>query len=279
MDIKILCEIGHVSRSGYYKWLNNFDKPDKDTSDYELIKEIFDKGKRKLGWSSIQMKLFNDNGVIMNHKKISRIMKKYLLCAKVRRRNPYKDIMKKTQEHRTFENKLNREFKQMIPLKVFCTDITYLFFSHRLAYLSVIKDICSGEIVGWKLSQHIDMSLVLGTIEEMKNNGALPLESFKDIMIHSDQGFHYTNPQYIHMVKGLDMVQSMSRKGNCIDNAPMESFFGHFKDDVDYKECRTYEELNLRVEEYIEYYNHERYQWDLKKMTPVGYRNHLLALV
>jgi putative transposase len=94
-----------------------------------------------------------------------------------------------------------------------------------------------------------------------------------------NQGFHYTNPQYIHVIKGLDMIQSMSRKGNCIDNAPMESFFGHFKDDVDYKECRTYEELELLVEEYIEYYNNERYQWDLKKMTPVQYRNHLLTLI
>lgn len=279
MDIKVLCEIGKVSRSGYYKWLEYSGRPDRDISDYELIREIFEKGKRKLGWRSIQMKLFNNNGVVMNHKKISRIMKKYWLFAKIRRRNPYKDIAKKTQEHRTCENKLNREFKQMIPLKVFWTDITYLFFSHRLAYLSVVKDICSGEIVGWKLSAHIDMDLVLETIERMKNNGALPIESFKDIMINSDQGFHYTNPQYIRTVKGLDMVQSMSRKGNCIDNAPMESFFGHFKDDVDYKECRTYEELNLLVEEYIGYYNNERYQWDLKKMTPVGYRNHLLALV
>ena len=206
-------------------------------------------------------------------------MKKYLLVAKIRRRNPYKDIAKKTQEHRICENKLNREFNQIVPLKVFCTDITYLSFGRSLAYLSVIKDICSGEIVGWKLSRHIDMDLVLGTIENMKNNGYLPLASFHDILIHSDQGFHYTNPQYISLVKELDMVQSMSRRGNCIDNAPMESFFGHFKDDVDYGNCRTYEELELLVEEYIGYYNNERYQWDLKKMTPVGYRNHLLALV
>jgi len=255
------------------------DKPDKDAADSRLITEIFNKGKKKLGWRSIQMKLFNDQAIIMNHKKIQRIMKKNRLFVKIRRRNPYKDIMKKTQEHRTFENKLNREFKQETPLKVFCTDITYLFFGHYLAYLSVIKDVCSGEIVGWKLSRHIDMDLVLGTIENMKNNGYLPLISFQDILIHSDQGFHYTNPQYISMVKELNMIQSMSRKGNCIDNAPMESFFGHFKDDVDYEECRTYEELELLVEEYIRYYNHERYQWDLKKMTPVQYRNHLLALV
>lgn len=276
MNIGILCEIGKVSRSGYYKWLKDFAKPDKDASDGKLIKEIFKKGKRKLGWRSIQMKLFNENQIVMNHKKICRIMKKYLLFTKIRRRNPYKDIAKKTQEHRTCENKLNREFKQSVPLKVFCTDITYLFFSHHLAYLSVIKDICSGEIVGWKLSTHIGMALVLETIKNMKDNSTLPLESFHDIMIHSDQGFHYTNPLYIKLVKDLNMVQSMSRKGNCIDNSPMESFFGHFKDDVDYRDCKTFDELRLLVEEYIEYYNNARYQWDLKKMTPVQYRNHLL---
>jgi putative transposase len=265
-----------VSRSGYYKWLKDFDKQDRDTVDYKIIKEIFDEGKRKLGWRSIQMKLFNEKDIVMNHKKIIRIMKKYYLFVKIRIRNPYKNMAKKTQEHNTCENKLNREFKQEVPLKVFCTDITYLFYRHRLAYLSVIKDICSGEIVGWKLSNNLSMDIVMSTISNLKNNRLLPLESLTGIMIHSDQGFHYTNPEYIKEIKSLNMIQSMSRKGNCIDNAPMESFFGHFKDDVDYKNCRTFDELSLMVDEYIEYYNNARYQWDLKKMTPVGYRNHLL---
>jgi putative transposase len=75
----------------------------------------------------------------------------------------------------------------------------------------------------------------------------------------------------------LGMVQSMSRKGNCIDNAPVESFFGHFKDDIDYDDCKTFEELRLRIGKYMEYYNNERQQWNLKKMTPVEYRNHLLS--
>lgn len=79
------------------------------------------------------------------------------------------------------------------------------------------------------------------------------------------------------MVSGLNMIQSMSRKGNCIDNAPIESFFGHLKDDVDYKSCKTFEELNLLITEYVKYYNHQRQQWNLKKMTPVQYRNHLLT--
>jgi len=224
------------------------------------------------------MKLFNEKKIAMNHKKIIRIMNKYQLFVKIRRRNPYKNIAKKTQEHRTCENKLNREFKQIMPLKIFCTDITYLFYNGRLAYLSVIKDVCSGEIVAWWLSDNLSMDIVLNTIDRLKHNNRLPLKSLADIMIHSDQGFHYTNPEYIKEIKDLNMVQSMSRKANCIDNAPVESFFGHLKDEVDYKECKTFTELNLLIEDYIEYYNNARYQWNLKKMTPVGYRNHLLAI-
>lgn len=206
----------------------------------------------------------------MNHKKISRIMRKYNLVTKVRKKNPYKMIMKKTQEHRTFPNQLAREFNQIIPLRFFCTDITYIFFNNRVAYLSVVKDIASGEIVAWYLLPNITMELVLKTIEQMTK--------YENALIHSDQGFHYTNPEYILKVKALEMIQSMSRKGNCIDNAPIESFFGHLKDDIDYKNCKTFEELKLLIENYIQYYNHERPQWNKNKMTPVEYRSHLLAL-
>jgi len=209
----------------------------------------------------------------MNHKKIIRIMKKYQLFVKIRTINPYKAMMKKSVEHRTCENKLNREFKQNVPFKTLSTDITYLPFNHRFAYLSVIKDIASREVVGWNMANHLEMGLVLDTVENMQSNLTLP----QDVMIHSDQGFHYTNPLYIEKLKGLKMIQSMSRKGNCIDNAPIESFFGHLKDDVDFKHCKTFEELHLLISEYMKYYNNDRQQWELKKMTPVEYRNHLLT--
>lgn len=231
---------------------------------------MFVKVKHKWGWRNIQMHLEREKKIKMNHKKIIRIMKKYNLVTKVRRKNPYKMIMKKTQEHRTFPNQLAREFSQIIPLRFFCTDITYMFFSNRVAYLSVVKDIASGEIVAWYLLPNITMELVLKTIEQMTK--------YENALIHSDQGFHYTNPEYILKVKALEMIQSMSRKGNCIDNAPIESFFGHLKDDVDYKSCKTFEELKMLVENYIQYYNHKRPQWNKNKMTPVEYRCHLLAL-
>ena len=263
-----------MSVSGYYKWKKSCDKPEKDFYDYLSVKEIFEKGKSKYGWRTIRMKLNSIKNIRMNHKKIIRIKNKYNLITKIRRRNPYKDIMKKTSEHRTFANILNREFNQLIPQKVFCTDITYLFFNNTVAYLSAVKDIASREIVAWSLSMHIDMNLVFETIKNMKSN--TDITSLKDILIHSDQGFHYTNPNYINKVRISGMKQSMSRKGNCIDNSPMETFFGHFKDEVDYKNCKTFEELRVLTAEYINYYNNERQQLELKKMTPANYRNHLL---
>lgn len=250
--------------------------------DYKLIKEIFETGKKKLGWRGIQMNLTNEKKIVMNHKKIIRIMKKYRLFVKIRTINPYKTMAKKTQEHRVFDNKLKREFKQETPLAVLCTDITYLHYRNHRAYLSVIKDIASkdiasGEAISWKLSQGLGLGIVLDTIKTMENK--INISKFKDTIIHSDQGFHYTSPEYSKKIKDLGMIQSMSRKGNCIDNAPIESFFGHFKDDVDYYNCKTFEELNLVVNEYMEYYNNKRYQWNLKKMTPVQYRNHLLEKI
>jgi transposase InsO family protein len=270
-DIKLLCGIAEASKSGYYQWLKYSDQTPKDYDDYLVIKEIFEDGKSKYGWRQVQMHLERKKKIKMNHKKIIRIMRRYNLVAKIRRRNPYKAIMKKTAEHRTFANQLDRTFTQTIPYRFFCTDITYMFFSSRIAYLSVVKDISSGEVVAWHLSPYITMELVLSTINQMRQ--------YKNALIHSDQGFHYTNPEYIEKVKALEMIQSMSRKGNCIDNAPIESFFGHLKDDVDYKICKTFEELKLLIENYIQYYNNERAQWDLNKMTPVEYRDHLLALI
>lgn len=167
---------------------------------------------------------------------------------------------------------LDRKFDVSIPYTCFGTDITYVYFNYRRAYLSIIKDFCSGEIVAYKVSQNLDMRIVMDTMEIFKEG----VSKSKDAMIHSDQGFHYTSPVYIEEVQSLEMTQSMSRKGLCIDNAPTESFFGHFKDEVEYKKCKSFEELESLISNYMLYYNTERKQWDRKKMTPVEYRDHLL---
>ena len=257
-----------VSKGGYYQWLKQADKPDKDYGDYLKIKAVFDKSKGRYGLRSVKMRLLE-----MNHKKIQRIMKKYGLSAKVRKRNPYRMIMKKRMEHRVFPNLLRRTFRQSAPGKVFCTDITYLPFQNRFAYLSVVKDIASGEAIAWNISQYLDIALVTETIKQIRTN------LVNHTLIHSDQGFHYTNPTYIKTVKELGMSQSMSNKGSCIDNAPIESFFGHLKDELDYRGCESFEELKLKISEYMRYYNQERKQWLKQKMTPVQYRSYLLSKI
>lgn len=161
-DVKVLCDISCVSRCGYYKWLAHADEPDKDYEDYLTIKKVFDGSKGKFGWRSIKMAL-----LATNHKKIQRIMRKYDLTARVRRRNPYRAAKKKTMEHRIFPNVLQRKFNQLTPFKVFCTDITYIPFLRGFVYVSVIKDIASGEVIAWNVSLYIDMVLVIGTMENM----------------------------------------------------------------------------------------------------------------
>lgn len=207
----------------------------------------------------------------MNHKKIQRIMRKYRLCAKVRRKNPYKRMMQKNRKHRVAPNILQRKFLQPTPYTVFCTDITYLPFQDGFAYLSVIKDVASGEAVAWHTSSGLEVELVTATLEAMRD---LPSE---DALMHSDQGFHYTSPRFTGEVRKMGMIQSMSRKGTCIDNAPIESFFGHMKDELDYRDCRTLEQLRVRIDAYMRYYNYERKQWGRNKMSPVDYREHLFA--
>jgi putative transposase len=262
-----------VSKAGYYKWLKRKGQRPKDYENFLLVKSVFEKGRKRFGWRQVQMHLKNDHKIIMNHKKIRRIMNAYGLVCKVRRKNPYKMIMKKTQEHKTCENLLNRRFGQTVPRKVLCTDITYLYYSAgRRAFLSAVKDIASGEAMAWEISRNIEMELALNTIDKLAG-----LEFTADALIHSDQGTHYTNPEYQQKVKRLGFTQSMSRKGNCIDNAPMESFFGHLKDDLDIKACRTFEELVDKINGYMQYYNHKRPQWDKNKMTPAQYRDHLVA--
>lgn len=222
------------------------------------------------------MILENEYGKTINHKKIRRIKNDYGLRTKIRRTNPYKAIAKKTQEHSTCANILDRDFKVSTPNKVYCTDITYLFYGKgKRAYLSAVKDLATKEIVAYHLSQSIDMEIIWNTLD--KTISMIPKSGFENLIWHSDQGFHYTHPIFRQKLKELKIIQSMSRKGNCIDNSPIESFFGHLKDELDYKTCATFEELEAKVNEYIYHYNNNRYQWNLKKMTPRQYKDHLLV--
>ena len=274
------CDLLEVSRSGYYSYLkasnDRLAREQLDLEAKEVILMAFNRRGYKKGSRSIKMTLENDYNLIFSRKKIQRIMRKYDIVCPHRRPNPYKKIAKATKEHQVVPNKLNREFKQGIPGKVLLTDITYLPYNgNSMAYLSTIKDACTNEILAYHVSDRITLDIATKTIYKLINNKKVSLQ--EDAFIHSDQGSHYTSPRYQKLLKQSGLGQSMSRRGNCWDNAPQESFFGHLKDDVDYRSATTLKELKTKINHYMVYYNHYRYQWNLKKMTPIQYRNHLLV--
>lgn len=278
--VRHLCEVALVSRSGYYHYLNSTDKRyHREKKDLELngliLKAISHRGYKK-GSRSIKMVLEQDFHLVINRKCIQRIMRKYGIKCPIRKANPYRRMMKATREHRVVPNLLKREFKQELAGKVLLTDITYVPYGlSKMAYLSTIKDGSTNEILSYQLSNRMTLEIATDTIKNLirKNKNLLRQDSF----IHSDQGAHYTSPKFQKLLKKYKLGQSMSRKGNCWDNAPQESFFGHMKDEIDYKSCATFKELQHLIDDYMDYYNNYRYQWGLKKLTPVQYRNQLIA--
>jgi putative transposase len=278
--ISYLCELSGVSRSGYYNYLASNDirmeREQRDLEHRNLILKAFNRRGYKKGSRSIKMVLENKFNVVYSLKRIRRVMNKYDIVCPHRRPNPYKKIAKATKEHHVVKNILNRRFKQATPGKVLLTDITYLPYSNsKMAYLSTIKDASTNEILAYKISEKITLDIALDTIKNLVKTRRVKLT--KDAFIHSDQGSHYTSPIFQQLLKNHELGQSMSRRGNCWDNAPQESFFGHMKDEINLKSCTAFESVKKMIDSYITYYNNYRYQWNLKKMTPVEYRNHLLA--
>lgn len=275
-----LCKVAEVSKSGYYNYLKsqktNINKEAKDLELKEIILKAFNNRGYKKGSRSIKMVLEHEFNRIINRKCIQRIMRKYNIICPIRKANPYRRMLKATSEHKVVPNLLNREFKQGLVGKVLLTDITYLTYnSSNRAYLSTIKDAMTNEILSYQVSTNLKLPIVLDTVKKLVKVHNKILD--KNVFIHSDQGFHYTNPRFQKLLKKYGIGQSMSRRGNCWDNAPQESFFGHMKDEVDFKNCITFEELKLAIDNYMDYYNNYRYQYGLKKLAPVQYRNQLLA--
>jgi len=270
--VDYLCDVAEVSRSGYYNYHSEktqnyrMKKEQYDKERYNLIKKVFEAGKQKYGAKQVKMHL----KVTMNLKAIRRIMSKYGLVCRIRRQDPYKQMLKADHSHRVHKNHLNRNFDQKAPYKVLLTDITYIRYNNRFAYLSTILDGSTKEIVAYKVSSNLKIDFVLDTVKELDNRN-LP----ENAIIHSDQGSHYTSPKFTKEVKSRNLLQSMSRRGNCWDNAPMESFFGHMKDYIDFSECRTLKDVEQKINDYMCYYNNQRYQWKLNKLTPIDFRNQL----
>ena len=274
-NLQFLCNLAEVSISWFYAYKVRVKKQntriDKDKNDYEIINDIYLKSNKEMWYRAITMELYRI-WKIMNHKKVYRITREYDLLSIIRRKNPYKKIQKATQEHKTCKNIINRNFKWTKAFKKLWTDISYLYYNGTKAYLSILKDMISWEVVSHKVSSSLWLWFVINTINEAKDNFNLEWA-----IIQSDQWFHYTHPEYINLLKKNWIIQSMSRKWNCLDNAPTESFFWHMKDEINLKEIKSYSELVKYINSHIFNYNNNRPQWNRKKMTPIEYRNHLLV--
>lgn len=272
--ISTLCEMAGVSRSGYYSWCSKEgvrkERQKKDDEDFKLILEAYQFRGYNKGARSIHMRLLH-TGVRMNVKKIRRLMKENSLFCPIRRENPYRKMVRDMRTSNVAKNIVNRDFLSRGVRKVLLTDITYLHYRGGVCYLSTILDACTREILAYELSDNLRVDFVIRTVEELIRKHKAMLDN--TTIVHSDQGCHYTSHAFIEKLREADFVQSMSRKGVCWDNAPQESFFGHMKDDIrnEIDKCQLFEDVQAIVDDWIDYYNNDRYQWDLLKLSPKEY--------
>lgn len=280
LTVSMLCDIANVSRLGYYNWVKSEDirtkKEEQDRKDFEIILEVYKFRGYDKGAKGIYMRLLHLNPpIIMNIKKIRRLMKKYKLFCPIRKANPYRRMAKALKTNNVADNILNREFKNHGPRMVLLTDITYIPYANTRCYLSVILDAFTKEILAYVLSDSLEVDFVLETVNILIEKHGISLST--ETLVHSDQGCHYTSYSFIQILKDKRLRQSMSRKGNCWDNAPQESFFGHMKDEINLSKCKTFDDVKIIIDDWIDYYNNERYQWGLAKLSPVEYYNYIIT--
>lgn len=280
LSVTMLCEIAGVSRSGYYNWVaskeKRIEKEEQDRADFELILAAYTHRGYDKGAQGIYMRLLHmEPPVIMNVKKIRRLMKKYGLICEIRKANPYRRMAKAIKTNNVADNLVKRQFEAYGPRMVLLTDITYIPYRGIFAYLSTIIDAFTKQILSYVLSESLEVDFVLETVNQMVEKHGMALTT--ETIIHSDQGCHYTSCSFIQLVKDKGLRQSMSRRGNCWDNAPQESFFGRMKDHIKnkLKLCETFNEVKEIIDDWVDYYNNERYQWRLAKLSPNEYYDYI----
>ena len=280
LSVSMLCEIAGVSRSGYYKWIKSEERrqkqEEKDRKDFELIVSAYNHRGYDKGARGIYMTLIHQNPpIVMNVKKIRRLMVKYNLFCPIRKANPYRRLAKALKTSNVAANLVNREFTKYGPRKILLTDITYIPYSGRFCYLSTILDAFTKQVLAYVLSESLEVDFVLETVEILVKEHGISLTA--ETIIHSDQGCHYTSCSFIQIVTDKGLRQSMSRRGNCWDNAPQESFFGHMKDEINLTGSELFEEVKKIIDDWIDYYNNERYQWKLAKLSPNEFYQYFIS--
>lgn len=278
LNARMLCEIAGVSRSGYYRWVKaapaREERERRDREDFELILKAYRERGYDKGARGVYMRMLHwEEPVVMNLKKIRRLMDKYGLVCPIRKANPYRRMARAMKTSGVAENVLNREFTEHGARKVLLTDITYIPYKGGFCYLSTILDAYTRQILSYELSDSLEVDFVLETVNKLVKKHGVELSA--ETLIHSDQGCHYTSASFIQLVRDRKLRQSMSRKANCWDNAPQESFFGHMKDEIDVSGCGNFREAKAVIDDWMDYYNNERYQWQLAKLSPNEYYQYI----
>jgi len=264
-----MCAFFGVSRSGYYGYQKRMDNPDRDAPLAGMISECQRRCGKTYGYRRVHIWLAR-HGVIMNRKTVHRVMGKYGLLSVIRRRRKYTQM--NNQMH-VYANKLNRDFNADGPNRKWVTDISYVHTAQGVLYLSIIRDLdlYDNSIVSYKTGTEQTVNLVLNTLKAAKEK----VTAIAELQLHSDQGFQYTSHGYFDLTQQYGISPSMSRRGNCYDNAPAENFFSIIKTEcIRRHKINTFTEARELIDEYIHFYNHERIQLKTK-LTPYEKRRQL----
>jgi transposase InsO family protein len=254
-----------MARSTFYYHLKHGKKKDKYKEVKDMIYHIFHKHKGRYGYRRITLELRND-GRLINHKTVKKLMDELGLKSEVRK---VKYRSYKGEVGKTAPNIIDRDFTAERPYQKLATNVTQVTIEGRKAFLSPILDMYDGEILAYSITEAPNLEMVINMLNQMYENVGLP----EGVVLHSDQGWHYQHAAYQNSLKKHGIIQSMSRKGNCLDNAMMENFFGIMKSELLYPGKYTSMEVFIKdLKEYIDYYNNERIKLRLKGMSPVQYR-------
>lgn len=266
-SLSVLLKVAGMARSSFYYHLKRLRTNDKYSHEKEVITSVFQQHKGRYGYRRITLELHN-RGIPLNHKTVYRLMADIGLKCKVRMKK-YRSY--KGEVGRIAPSILARDFKTSKPNQKWATDVTEFSLFGKKCYLSPIIDLYNGEIIDYNITHRPTLDLVINMLDKALGK----LNDPCTLILHSDQGWHYQHPNYRNRLKQKGIQQSMSRKGNCLDNAVMENFFGVLKSELLYlQEFNSLEHFLKEVKSYIHYYNNHRIKSRLKGMSPVKYRTH-----
>jgi putative transposase len=266
--VNAMCAFFGVSRAAYYAWEKKLGEPERDEERMELVGMSYVASHKTYGYRRIAFDLQRKFGIVINHKAVLRLMNKLGIRSVARKPNLYRKYAQ-SGAHYKYPNHLDRNFVATKPNQKWVTDITYISTLQGWCYLSTIKDLYDGFIVSHVFQRNNTLELVTKTVRQAKEK-----EKVTDgLILHSDQGLQYTSQAYHEVLtKEYNINASMSRRGNCWDNAPMENFFGHLKEEyLRHFQLRNFEETHQLINEYIHFYNYERIQLKTR-LTPYEVR-------